>query len=133
MLYQYQETAPFNLSNDSSVRLTQESKQNLDKEIQSYEIKDAIKSMRNGRTPGNDGLPVEFYKIFWPQIGDILTQTIKHGLDSRCIHASARQGILNLIPKQRWYLFWGHDLYILRKLIRTKFKNGIIMLSEQKF
>jgi hypothetical protein len=28
----------------------------------------AIKSMQNGKSPGTDGLPVEFNQIFWKNI-----------------------------------------------------------------
>jgi hypothetical protein len=36
--------------------------------ISEEECVKAIKSMQNGKSPGTDGLPVEFYKIFWKKI-----------------------------------------------------------------
>ena len=39
----------------------------LDSEILLTEISEAVKNMKNGKCPGTDGLPVEFYKIFWPK------------------------------------------------------------------
>ena len=33
--------------------------------ISEEECAKAIKSMQNGKSPGTDGLPVEFYKILW--------------------------------------------------------------------
>ena len=32
------------------------------------EVMDAIKSMKNGSCPGSDGIPAEFYKMFWRDI-----------------------------------------------------------------
>ena len=72
----------------------------LDKDIDAVEIKSAVQAMKNGRTPGNDGLPAEFYKIFWNNISEILCQAIGQGLKDHKLHKTARQGILNLIPKQ---------------------------------
>jgi hypothetical protein len=36
--------------------------------ISEKECVKTIKSMQNGKSPGIDGLPVEFYKIFWKNI-----------------------------------------------------------------
>ena len=32
------------------------------------EIYDALKSMENNKTPGNDGLSKEFYEVFWNDV-----------------------------------------------------------------
>ena len=32
------------------------------------ECLEAIKSMESEKSPGTDGLPAEFYKMFWPDI-----------------------------------------------------------------
>ena len=32
------------------------------------ELNEALKNMKNNKTPGCDGLPVEFYKLFWEKI-----------------------------------------------------------------
>ena len=37
----------------------------------------ALKSMKSGKTPGSDGLPGEFYNVFWNEISDCLLNTIK--------------------------------------------------------
>ena len=38
----------------------------------------ALKSMKSGKTPGSDGLPVEFYNVFWNEISDCLLNTINY-------------------------------------------------------
>ena len=40
----------------------------MEKEITEDEIKKAIKNSPNNKSPGSDGFPIEFYKVFWNQI-----------------------------------------------------------------
>jgi len=35
------------------------------------ECAEAVKSMDSNKTPGTDGLPAEFYKIFWKDISTL--------------------------------------------------------------
>ena len=60
----------------------------LEKEIMLDEIKSTIKSMKNNKTPGLDGLPVEFYKIFWNDIHDILLDSYNHSISLRYLSIS---------------------------------------------
>ena len=32
----------------------------------------AVKEMERNKTPGSDGLPAEFYKVFWKDVSDFL-------------------------------------------------------------
>ena len=63
----------FLLSNIKA-RLTDEQKTDLDQLISLQEVKDSVKSMPNGKSPGPDGLSKEFYVINWTIIGKILTE-----------------------------------------------------------
>ena len=38
--------------------------------------------MQNGKNPGCDGITAEFYKVFWPVIG----QTLEDTLNDSAIH-----------------------------------------------
>ncbi len=53
--------------------------------------------MPNGKTPGCDGLPVEFYKVFWNKIKKPLHEALMYAGE---LHISARRGIITLIPKK---------------------------------
>ena len=55
--------------------------------------------MKNGKTPGEDGLPVDFYKVFWSRFGDLFYGMVLEVFQQEMLHATARKGILNLIPK----------------------------------
>ena len=48
--------------------LTEEQKQDCDKEISEKEVIDALKSFSNNKSPGNDGLTKEFYEACWGEL-----------------------------------------------------------------
>lgn len=47
------------------LKLTNEQKESLDGQITFQEITEAMRQLSNGRSPGIDGLPAEFYQTFW--------------------------------------------------------------------
>ena len=49
-----------------------------DNELTLEEIHKAIKSLVRNKTPGIDGLPVEFYRVFWEDIKNILLNTYRN-------------------------------------------------------
>ena len=57
--------------------------------------------MKLNKSPGNDGLSVEFYLKFWPVIGDLVlasfNEAFKHGELSTC----QRQAVITLIHKKK--------------------------------
>ena len=81
-------------------KLTEEDKEDLDKEITEQEILAALKTCKNGKSPGLDGLPVEFYKVFWLDIKEVFVKCIKYSLSIQSLSVSQRRGIISLIPKK---------------------------------
>ena len=51
------------------------------------------------KTPGTDGLPCEFYKVFWNDLAEILVNALNHSFETGMLSISQRRGIVNLIPK----------------------------------
>ena len=49
-------------------KLSEEQKIKCEDKISSGECFDLLDSFHNNKTPGNDGIPIEFYKKFWPLI-----------------------------------------------------------------
>ena len=49
----------------------------LIKEISETELKEAVDSFPKGKAPGMDGLSIEFYSIFWPQIRCLFLEMAK--------------------------------------------------------
>ena len=52
--------------------------QKLTKQIQITEIQQALQTMENGKSPGIDGIPVEFYKEFF----DLLKKDLQDMFDN---------------------------------------------------
>ena len=50
--------------------------------ISEEECVKAIKSMQNGKSPGTDGLPVEFYKIFWKNINKLVMDSFSYSYEN---------------------------------------------------
>ena len=64
------------------------------------ECAEALKCMDLEKTPGTDGLPAEFYKLFWNDISTYLLSALNFAFESGCLSISQRRGIINLIPKK---------------------------------
>ena len=64
------------LSNISTNVLTDEQRRFLDDKISSYEYLEALKSFQTTKTPGNDGLTVEFYLGFWYLVGKCFANSV---------------------------------------------------------
>lgn len=60
----------------------------------------SLKNMKNNKTPGSDGLPADFYKIFWQDIKRPLIGALNKGYSDGELSDTQRSGILNLIPKK---------------------------------
>lgn len=48
---------------------------------------------KTGKTPGSDGLPIEFYKVFWNEISDCLLNAINYAYTEGKFSISQRRGI----------------------------------------
>ena len=57
------------------------------------ECLEALKSMASEKSPGTDGLPSEFYKVFWEEIGESLTSALNFSFEIGQLPISQRCGI----------------------------------------
>ena len=64
------------------------------------ELKKAVYSMENDKSPGIDGLTTNFYKQFWPILGDKLTSVCNHAFHAGHLSITQRRGIITLIFKK---------------------------------
>ena len=55
--------------------------------------------MKNGKSPGTDGFPAEFYKFFWPDLGTYVVNSLNEAFDKRELLVTQKQGIITLLPK----------------------------------
>ena len=55
--------------------------------------------MKHGKTPGIDGFPAEFFKVFWPYLKHIIKRTINTSFENGKLLLSLRQCIVSCLPK----------------------------------
>ena len=60
----------------------------------------SIKRYGHRKTPGTDGLPCEFYKFFWKDVGETLAEALNFSYQTGKLAVSQRRGIVKLIPKK---------------------------------
>ena len=59
-----------------------------------------MKSMKNNKTPGNNGLTKEFYETFWNELKTPLMKSINHAFHTKTLSISQRQAVIKLIEKK---------------------------------
>ena len=65
------------------------------------ECANVLKKMENNKTPGSDGLTVEFYRYFWNVITKYMVESFNYAFESKHLSISQRQRIISLIPKKK--------------------------------
>ena len=64
----------------NSASLTSEEQTLCDGTLTQEECFEALKNMESDKTPGTDGLPAEFYKVFWSDLSSYLIPPSNMGL-----------------------------------------------------
>ena len=80
--------------------LTYDNQKSCEGLITKLECQKAIKLMKNNKSPGSDGLTIEFYKTFWSDISDILIDSFNESFDLGHLSYSQNISILSLIFKK---------------------------------
>ena len=124
-LYKKNNEVEFNIQNTHRVEITDEQKLQCDEKISLNELSIAVKSMKNGKTPGEDGLQIEFYKMFWTEIGCIFHDFVSKSYEESYLPPSVISGILNLIPKP------GKDSRLLKNLRPITLLNSDYKIIEK--
>ena len=63
------------------------------------ECRESLKSFKLNKAPGNDGLPIEFYKQFWPLFGKLLLDSFNYAYEHGDLSNSQRQAVITLLDK----------------------------------
>ena len=87
------------LINYDTRKLTDLESDALEGELKLDEISLALKNMKNNKTPGIDGFPAEFFKVFWNQLKYFVHRAINFAYNSKCMSVSMRTCIINCLPK----------------------------------
>ena len=89
------------------------------------ELLKALKQMKKGKSPGDDGLSVEFYCSFWDSIGPVFLEMVNSSYSSKSMPESTTRGVLKLIPKS------GKDSRYLKNLRPITLLNVDYKLIEK--
>ena len=98
-LYHSDANISFECENQTDCYLSKSQIDELSQNLKIGEIKDAIMNMPDGKAPGIDGLPIEVYKVLWPQIGNVIYEAYIDVFENESMYSEAMNGVLNLIPK----------------------------------
>ena len=59
-----------------------------------------LSSFNNDKTPGSDGLTIEFYRFFWNALGAFVVDSFNYAFQRGSLSISQKLGIITLIPKK---------------------------------
>ena len=79
--------------------LTEEERDLCEGQITCSEARAEMLNMARNKTPGNDGLTIEFYEKCWPLISKQLVDSFNFAYENNLMSVSQRQGTIKLIPK----------------------------------
>ena len=91
-LYSEDEDVKFTLVNEYGIYVPECVKEVQEKSLVEVDFQEAIKGMNNDKTPGKDGIPVDFYKVFWIRIKEVFMEMVEEVYETEYLHETARQG-----------------------------------------
>ena len=123
--------------------LTNEQALERDGIISETELLKVLKSMKNDKSPGNDGITKEFYEFFWDDIKNSLSDSVKKSFISGELSTSQKQAVIKLIEKKdrgkRLIKNWrpisllNIDITLISKVIAIRLKKVLNnLLSENQ-
>ena len=116
-------------TSDTTTMLNDIEKEGLEGKITPGECEEALKNMKNNKSPGSDGLPAEFYKTFWQDINKDLLESINQSYDTGTLSPTQKRSILSLIFKK-------NDKHLLKNwrpisLLNTDYKIQAHVLANR--
>lgn len=81
-------------------QVSEEADIRINKLLSMEELERALKSMENGKTPGIDGISIDFYKVFWAEVGPDLIEVCNQSLIDGQLPKSCRRAVITLLPKK---------------------------------
>ena len=95
-------------------KLSEEFKDACDRAITNQECKSILECFSLNKSPGNDGLPIEFYKIFWESVGGLVLDSFNDAFTKGELSHSQKQGVIKLIDPMHVTLLMLIQKYFLR-------------------
>ena len=88
------------LIKEETPKSTNEEAQIIEGEITLQEATSALKKMKNNKSPGTDGLTVEFIKFFWTDLGVFVIRASNESFRNKELSNTQKEGIIICIPKE---------------------------------
>ena len=125
-----------------SKTVSRENKLHCDKPFNSKEIRQAISTLENNKSPGNDGITAEFYKTFTTLLQEDLKELFEDISVTGRMQESMRQAVINCIYKKgkteditnwRPISLLNYDYKILTKVLANRLQGSLtdIISTEQ--
>ena len=80
-------------------QLNVEEQESLEKDLKFEELKDALTSFADNKSPGEDGFTKEFYEAFFDLLWKDLLNSYNDAFNKRSLSVSQKRGTITLIPK----------------------------------
>ncbi len=115
-----------------------------DREIEEKEVIDAIEGARNGKSPGSDGIGIEWYKVYKKEVVPILVEVYKGMERTGEVEHRMVEGVITLVFKKgnkldlenyRPISLLNSDYKILTKVLANRMKRviGDIVQATQSY
>jgi hypothetical protein len=88
------------LEKNLDLKLSDAAKRLCDRPLTVEELGSALKKLPGGKAPGIDGLPSEFFKMFWNKLKNDFLQVLLESFQTGCLPYSMRMSIITLIFKK---------------------------------
>ena len=83
-----------------SKKLTRDAQLTCEGKVTTAELRNALHSMHNNKSPGNDGLTAEFYRTFWHKLAEPFTAVANQNHAATKMSPSQREALLKLLFKK---------------------------------
>lgn len=126
-----------------SCQITNQEKDLCDNDINLSHLTETLNNMNKNKSPGIDGLTVEFYVKFWKLLGPLLTEVVSEIQETKTLTKTMKLGIISLIYKKKgdrkllknWrpITLLNVDYKIISKTLASRLKTvlGSIISPEQ--
>uniref|UniRef100_A0A3Q3B436 Reverse transcriptase domain-containing protein n=1 Tax=Kryptolebias marmoratus TaxID=37003 RepID=A0A3Q3B436_KRYMA len=81
-------------------QVSEETNSELERPLGLQELHTALLGMQGQKSPGIDGLTVEFFKAYWDILGKDLLDVFNESLDTGSLPLSCRRAVIALLPKK---------------------------------
>ena len=80
-------------------KLSKEDRKYLDSDVTLKEVSKAMMALHNKKAGGTDGIPIDFYKMFWEKLKKPYFEMLQEAIQTQILPLTARRGIISLMEK----------------------------------